>query len=74
MCGANAIQAVSALLRHGAGRLRTILDGIREWVVASEHESFEHMRGNMSLDRCPDPRDYERGNCVKTLLSWCGEF
>lgn len=70
MCGANAIQVVSALLRHGPGHLRTLIDGFRDWLEAHEYESFEQMRGNMSLDRCPDPRAYERANYVKTLLSW----
>ena len=70
MCGANAIQVVSALLRNGPGHLRTLVDGFRDWLVAHEYESFEQMRGNMSLDRCPDPRAYERANYVKTLLSW----
>jgi len=70
MCGANAIQVVSALLRHGPAHLRTLVVGFREWLEAHEYESFEQMRGNMSLDRCPDPRAYERANYVKTLLSW----
>lgn len=70
MAGANAIQVVSALLRHGPEHLRTLVDGFREWMIAHEYASFEQMRGNMSLDRCPDPRAYERANYVKTLLSW----
>jgi len=70
MCGASAIQVVSALLRGGPEYLRGLVDGFRAWMVEHEYESFEQMRGNMGLDRCPDPRAWERANYVHTLLNW----
>jgi dihydroorotate dehydrogenase (fumarate) len=74
MCGAHAVQTVSSLLQHGPEHLRTLVDGFRQWMVEHEYASYEQMRGNMSLDRCPDPHAYERANYVKTLLSWRGEL
>jgi hypothetical protein len=32
------------------------------------------MRGSMSLERCPDPRAYERANYMKILQSWSPEL
>ena len=70
MCGADAVQIVSALLRNGPGRLATIRDGLAEWLEEHEYESLAQARGSMSLLRCPDPRAYERGNYMSILQSW----
>ena len=60
--GAHAIQLVSALLRHGPGHLRTIRREVETWMAEHEWESLSDMRGNMSLERLPDPAAYERAN------------
>lgn len=70
MAGADVVQTVSALLRHGPGRLRVILDELRHWLEAHEYESLDQLKGSMSLLRCPDPEGYERANYVRLLQSW----
>ena len=70
MAGAHAEQMVSVLLQNGPGHLKVILDGVKEWMKEFEWESIEPMRGNMSLQRCPDPAAYERANYVQMLQSW----
>jgi dihydroorotate dehydrogenase (fumarate) len=62
MAGAHATQLVSALLRHGPGHLRTVRHQVEEWMTEHEWESLGEMRGNMSLERIPDPAAYERAN------------
>jgi dihydroorotate dehydrogenase (fumarate) len=62
MAGAHAIQLVSALLRHGPGHLRTIRREMETWMAEHEWDSLGEMRGNMSLERLPDPAAYERAN------------
>jgi dihydroorotate dehydrogenase (fumarate) len=62
MAGAHATQMVSALLRHGPDRLRTIRSEIESWMLEHEWSSLTEMRGNMSLQRIPDPAAYERAN------------
>jgi dihydroorotate dehydrogenase (fumarate) len=62
MAGAHATQMVSALLRHGPSRLRTIRAEIEAWMLENEWSSLSEMRGNMSLGRLPDPAAYERTN------------
>jgi dihydroorotate dehydrogenase (fumarate) len=62
MAGAHATQMVSALLRNGPGRLHTVRREIESWMQEHEWSSLGEMRGNMSLERIPDPAAYERAN------------
>ena len=62
MAGAHATQMVSALLRNGPDHLRTVRREIDAWMKEHEWESLNEMRGNMSLQRIPDPEAYERAN------------
>jgi dihydroorotate dehydrogenase (fumarate) len=62
MAGAHVTQLVSALLRHGPSRLRTIRGEMEAWMLENEWSSLSEMRGNMSLGRIPDPAAYERAN------------
>jgi dihydroorotate dehydrogenase (fumarate) len=62
MAGAHATQMVSALLRHGPNHLRTVRTDIESWMQQREWSSLTEMRGNMSLERIPDPAAYERAN------------
>jgi dihydroorotate dehydrogenase (fumarate) len=62
MAGAHATQLVSALLRHGPGHVRAIRAGLEAWMREHEWPSLSEMRGNMSLERLPDPAAYERAN------------
>ena len=62
MAGAHATQLVSALLRHGPHHLRTVRRQVEEWMTEHEWSSLSEMRGNMSLERIPDPAAYERAN------------
>jgi dihydroorotate dehydrogenase (fumarate) len=62
MAGADAVQMVSALLRHGPSHIRTVLRDIESWMAEREWEALSEMRGNMSLGHIPDPAAYERAN------------
>jgi dihydroorotate dehydrogenase (fumarate) len=62
MAGAHATQMVSALLRNGPAHLATVLRDLESWMVEHEWNSLTEMRGNMSLERIPDPAAYERAN------------
>ena len=70
MCGADAIQVVSALLKNGPDHLRTLRHELAQWLIDHEYESLDQMRGSMSLARCPDPHAYERANYMHLLQSW----
>ena len=62
MAGAHVTQLVSALLRNGPGHLRSIRQELEAWMQEHEWNSLNEMRGNMSLERIPDPAAYERAN------------
>jgi dihydroorotate dehydrogenase (fumarate) len=72
MAGAHAVQVVSALLKHGPGKLAEIRDGLAAWLEENEYESLRQAQGSLSLERCPDPNAYERANYVGLLQGWSG--
>jgi dihydroorotate dehydrogenase (fumarate) len=67
MAGAHATQMVSALLRHGPSHLRRVRNEVENWMQEHEWNSLNEMRGNMSLERIPDPAAYERANFRMSL-------
>jgi dihydroorotate dehydrogenase (fumarate) len=73
MAGADAVQMVSALLRHGPVRLKGVRAELEAWMAQNEWASLKQMKGSMSLERCPDPAVYERANYMLILQSWRGE-
>jgi dihydroorotate dehydrogenase (fumarate) len=72
MAGAHVTQMVSALLKNGPGHLRTVRRGLEEWMEENEWSSLAEMRGNMGVDKAPNPKDYERANYMMMLQSWEG--
>ncbi len=70
LCGAHAIQVVSAILKKGPGVITTLRDGLAKWLEDHEYESLEQAQGSMNLMRSPDPSAYERANYAHILQSW----
>jgi dihydroorotate dehydrogenase (fumarate) len=70
LAGADAVQTVAALLRHGPGEFAVLLAGLRRWMTEHEYDSVSQMRGALSLRRCPDPEAYERGNYLRAMQLW----
>lgn len=69
MAGADGVQMVSALLRHGPGRLTLVRREFERWADAHGYGSVREMRGCMNISRCPQPEHFERGNYVRALQS-----
>lgn len=70
MTGADAVQCVAVLLHEGDKRMRSMIDGLRQWMEEHEYESLTQMKGSMSLRHCPDPAAYVRANYLQTLQLW----
>jgi dihydroorotate dehydrogenase (fumarate) len=70
MCGASAVQMVSALLQNGPQHLAAIRGQVTAWMAEHDYQSLSKMRGNMSLASCPDAGAYERANYMMMLNSW----
>ena len=70
MVGADVVQVVSSLLKHGPEHLAGLLADLSRWMEVHEYESVDQMRGSMSLAHCPDPSVYERANYLRVLQLW----
>lgn len=70
MCGADAVQVVSALLKNGPGHLAVMLDNLRRWMTEHEYSSIRQMKGSMNLLHCPDRGAIERANYMHLLQTW----
>jgi len=62
MVGAHATHMASALVKNGARHLGVVRRDLEAWLAENEWGSLEEMRGNMGLDRVPDPAAYERAH------------
>jgi dihydroorotate dehydrogenase (fumarate) len=70
LSGADVVQLVSVLLRHGPGYLRTLKDSLVRWMTEHEYTALAEMQGAMDLRHCPDPEAFERANYQRILQSW----
>ena len=70
LAGANSVQLVSALLRHGPAYMETMCQGLLQWMETQKIETLDSVRGRVSLIETADPSSFERGNYIRTLQSW----
>ena len=70
LAGADAVQMVSAIMRHGPAYLSAMREGLEHWMEWNKLEGLEQMRGTASLNRTADRAAYERANYIRTLQSW----
>ena len=70
LAGADVVQVVSSVLRHGACVLPTLLNGLQAWMREHEYTSVDQLRGALNLARCPHPAAHERANYLQVLQSW----
>jgi dihydroorotate dehydrogenase (fumarate) len=70
MAGAHVVQMVAALLQHGPQHLRAVREDLVRWLEDHEYASLRQARGSMSLEHCPDPEAFERGNYMRVLQTW----
>lgn len=70
MAGAHSVQMVAALLIHGPEHLRLVRRDLVQLLEERDYESLQQAQGSMSLERCPDPDAFERGNYMKILHTW----
>ena len=70
MVGANVTMLCSALLQRGIEHIRTIEQGVREWMEAHEYDSVQQMRGSMSQQNVADPSAFERAHYISSLHSY----
>jgi len=69
MVGANATMLCSTLLRNGINHLRSIEQGVRQWMESHDYASVQQMQGSMSQKNCPDPSAFERAQYMRAVKS-----
>jgi dihydroorotate dehydrogenase (fumarate) len=67
MCGADAVQMVSALLLHGPEHLAVVRRDMEQWLEEHEYQSLAEAKGSMGLEHSPDPAAFERGNYIRII-------
>lgn len=70
LAGADVVQLVSVLLRHGPGYIATMQAGLTRWMDTHAVERLADARGRASLARLDDPLAFERATYLQTLGSW----
>jgi dihydroorotate dehydrogenase (fumarate) len=70
LAGAHAVQVVSALLRHGAKYLGTMIADFATWMERHEIEGIDDLRGRLSLQHSVDPANIERASYIRALHRW----
>ena len=70
LAGADAIQVVSAILRHGPSYFATLRTGLETWMARHQIAHLDEVRGRASLKDAADPGAFERAHYIRTLHSW----
>jgi dihydroorotate dehydrogenase (fumarate) len=70
LAGADAVQMVSALLRHGPAYVAAMRRGLEDWLEWHKAASLEEMKGAVSLAKSNDPGTFERAQYIRVLHSW----
>lgn len=70
LAGADGVQLVSVLLKHGPNVLCSFLAGLRRWMSDHGYNSLDEFRGVLNLKRCPSPAAHERANYQRILQNW----
>jgi dihydroorotate dehydrogenase (fumarate) len=72
LAGADVVQMVSALLRHGPSHVASMRQGLERWMVWHAMSRADEIRGLVSLRATEDGSSFERAHYIRTLHSWIG--
>jgi dihydroorotate dehydrogenase (fumarate) len=70
LVGADVVQMVSALLRHGPAYMSAMRRGLEQWLEWNKAGSLAEVRGRFSLQTTGDPSAFERAHYIRALHSW----
>lgn len=68
LAGANAVQVVSTLYKHGPKQITQMLEDMQIWMASKQYNSLEDFRGNLSAKNSEDPFAYSRAQYVDILM------
>ncbi len=68
LSGANAVQVVSAIYKHGPQQITKMLEDMEIWMANKQYSKLEEFRGNLSKKKIKDPFAYRRAQYVDILM------
>jgi dihydroorotate dehydrogenase (fumarate) len=70
LAGADVVMTTSALLKHGAGHMKVLLDGLTSWLTARDLTKLDSIRGRMSQRNIADKAAFARANYIRVLQGY----
>jgi len=68
LAGANAVQVVSTLYKHGPQQITKMLEDIEIWMANKMYDKLDDFRGHLSKKNIDDPFAYRRAQYVDILM------
>lgn len=68
LAGANVVQVVSTLYKHGPQQITKMLEDMEIWMANKEYANIKEFRGNLSKKNVKDPYAYRRAQYVDILM------
>jgi dihydroorotate dehydrogenase (fumarate) len=68
LAGADTVQVVSTLYKHGPQQIQKILEEMEIWMANKQYDSLDDFRGNLSMKKVKDPFAYRRAQYVDILM------
>jgi dihydroorotate dehydrogenase (fumarate) len=70
LAGADVVMTTSALLKHGAGHMKVLRDGLADWLAARGLTTIDTIRGRMSQRNIADTKAFARANYIRVLQGY----
>lgn len=70
LMGADVVQVVSAVLKHGPERLAELIAGLEAWMESAGVAGIDDFRGRMSHRHAHDAGGLERADYIRVLQTW----
>lgn len=67
LAGADVVMSTSALVRHGAGYARNLVDGLQDWMTRHEYATVDQFRGLLAMPADADVQALARAGYVAGL-------
>ena len=70
LAGADTVMTTSALLQHGIGHMKRLVDGLSDWLERRDMADVGRIRGLLAQRNAADPQAYERANYIQILQGY----
>jgi len=74
LAGADAVMTASALMRNGLGHMKSLVNGLREWLEQHDFGSVRQIQGLMDQRSASNPGELTRTNYMRVLQSYWNPY